>query len=173
MGKSQTAKRAFGLRMGAEVKFVQSIRRRVGAVGALLAALAVLVPYPADAQLVILPLPADLEANLPSELSNAIIPVLDGLQLPVNVAQTLGAICPAPLSSECSELLQTVAVIAPSTQQIITTASADSSPPNQFANRRLRFCRSPSSSNSVSGGSSKRQSNRHELWHFWGLSYLP
>jgi hypothetical protein len=110
--------------MGAAVKFVQSVRRGVGAVGALLAALALLVPYPADAQFVDLPLPADLEVNLPSELTNAIVPVLDGLELPVNVAQTLGAICPSPLSSECSELLQAVAVLAPSTQQVITTASA-------------------------------------------------
>ena len=100
--------------MGAEVNLVQSIRRRVGAVGALLAALALFLPYPANAQLIDLPCPP-ISSNLPDELSSSIVPILDGLQLPVNVAQTLGAICPSPLSSECSDLLEAVAVLAPST----------------------------------------------------------
>jgi Autotransporter beta-domain len=108
--------------VGARVNLVQYIRRRIGTFGALWTALPILVPYPADAQLVDLPLPADLD--LPTELSNSVIPVLDGLRLPVNVAQTLGAICSSPFSSECRQLLQTLAVLAPSTQQIVTTASA-------------------------------------------------
>jgi len=66
-----------------------------------------------------------IELDLPEPLSETIIPILDGLQLPPGIVDTIGALCPAlPLSSECSALLQAVSVQAPTAQQIILNASA-------------------------------------------------
>ena len=71
------------------------------------------------------PLLPGIELDLPDPLSEAIIPILDGLELPAGIVDTIDALCPSPpLSSECGALLQSVGVQAPTAQQIIANASA-------------------------------------------------
>lgn len=82
---------------------------------------------PISAQSIDLSLLPGIELDLPDPLglSEAIIPILDGLQLPTGIVDTIDALCPSlPLSSECGALLQSVGVQAPTAQQIIANASA-------------------------------------------------
>lgn len=100
--------------------------RRVLPALALLSAI-FLASSPISAQSIDLPLLPGIELDLPDPLglSEAIIPILDGLQLPAGIVDTIDALCPSlPLSSECGALLQSVGVQAPTAQQIIANASA-------------------------------------------------
>ena len=83
----------------------------------------------AHAQSIPLPLPPGLDLSLPDVpgLSNAITPILSGLQLPGTLANTIGTVCPLlPISSECAAVLQAVGVQVPTAQQLIANASAAS-----------------------------------------------
>jgi len=119
----------FGLRLGADVQSVK-LTFRVWCAGIctpLVVFAILLAPSPAGAQSINLTLPLDLPDPLGIDLPNSVVPILSGLELPGNIADAIGLNCSSlPLSSECTNLLRAVGVLAPTAQQIIANASAAS-----------------------------------------------
>jgi len=138
----------FGLCLGADVQGVNlQVRQRVARLSGLLILVAFigtpLAVSSARAQSVDLPLPElgplldgldlpnTVDNLLPDTvddlLPNSVLPILTALDLPGSVADVVGQSCPSlPLSSECGDVLQALAVQGPAAQQVIANATAAS-----------------------------------------------
>jgi len=69
----------------------------------------------------------DLPNTVDNLLPNSVLPILGALELPGVVADVVAQTCPSlPLSSECGEVLQALALQGPAAQQVVANAVAAS-----------------------------------------------